>query len=73
MAKIQYIDVVLVLDVSGSMGKPWNGETRLDILKASVKMFIEQQPVDGSIYMGVVSFSDHATTIFQLSCIDNEF
>ena len=72
MAKIQYIDVVLVLDVSGSMGKPWNGETRLDILKASVKMFIEQQPVDGSIYMGVVSFSDHATTIFQLSCIGNE-
>ncbi len=65
------LDISLVLDTSGSMGSPWDGSTRIDVLKAAVKSFIDVQPEDGTRWVGIISFSDTATVAHPLIKIDD--
>ncbi|RLE64706.1 MAG: hypothetical protein DRJ38_05040 [Thermoprotei archaeon] len=65
------LDISLVLDTSGSMGSSWDGSTRIDVLKDSVKSFIDAQPEDGTRWVGIVSFSSTATVVHNLIKIDD--
>ncbi|GEM_PF-3600010 len=65
------LDIALVLDVSGSMNDSWDGSTKIDVLKDSVKSFIDSQPEDGTRYVGIVSFASSASVVHSLIKVDD--
>ena len=62
------VDLCMVLDVSGSMSIPANGQTRLDVAKDGAKTLVDE--FDESDQGALVSFEDVARREFDLTTMD---
>ncbi len=62
--------VILAFDVSTSMKADDLKPTRMEAAKAAAKAFVKQQP--STIKIGVVAFSDNASTMLQPSDVKDE-
>jgi len=53
------VSAVLAIDISGSMGVPFNGTTRLEIAKSAASAFVDALATDGS-ECGIVAFETNS-------------
>ncbi len=53
------VSAVLTIDISGSMGVPFNGTTRLEIAKSAASAFVDALAADGS-ECGIVAFETNS-------------
>ncbi|RLC74597.1 MAG: hypothetical protein DRI61_16330, partial [Chloroflexi bacterium] len=64
-ALVRYVDVVMVIDVSGSMGDLIDGETKLDAAKRAAKSFVDFLSENDMI--GLVTFSSYYSVYVRYS------
>lgn len=74
--KVEPMDIVLVLDQSGSMGDKFGTGTRQSAMKAAVNSFIgevaDKYSTDADHHMAIVTFSDDAKTLADWTAVDSD-
>ena len=71
------IDIVLVLDMSGSMGDPAGSGTRMDALKEAVFAFYDEimavKPVDARVRIGIVPYNSNINVGQTLMALNPDY
>lgn len=73
---VKPMDIVLVLDQSGSMGDEFDNGTRQSAMKAAVNSFIgevaDKYDTNADHRMAIVTFSDNAKTLIGWTAVDRD-
>ncbi len=74
--KVEPMDIVLVLDQSGSMADDFGNGTRQSAMKKAVNSFIGEVAAkyskDANHHMAIVTFSDEAKTLAEWTAVDKD-
>lgn len=74
--KVKPMDIVLVLDQSGSMEDKFSDGTRQSAMKKAVNSFIGEVAAkyskDANHHMAIVTFSDEAKTLAEWTAVDKD-
>lgn len=74
--KVKPMDIVLVLDQSGSMEDKFSDGTRQSAMKKAVNIFIGEVAAkyskDANHHMAIVTFSDEAKTLAEWTAVDKD-